>query len=158
MSSNLIPAGGGGSSDLLDPAMVQKVSQMTHMSVEALLQWIIKNLVPVVMRGLAIELGSMGNLGAPPGMGAAPSMPSPPQKAPQTMSPSLKGVSNILGSELDTRSFASIAGATAPALEKDSGRRYFLNPTAPESAEQQKISAVAAKLSDEIGIKALVKR
>jgi len=36
--------------------------------------------------------------------------------------------------------------------------RYFLNPSGPESAEQQKIAAVAAKLSDEIGIKALVKR
>lgn len=156
-------AGIGGVEGLLNPATLQKLAQMAPSAMAGFLQWALKSLSPVLVRGLAIELGSMGGPGATsqlteagPG---APGAPGAPQKPHQKQDPSLKRGTNLLGRRVDTSFLASSGAAGAPVRpERTRGRFYFLNPQGSESTDMRRIAAVATKLADEIGIKEVAKK
>lgn len=161
MSTNESQGGGiGGIGDLLNPATLQKLAQMAPAAMGGLFQWVLKSLAPVLIRNLAIELGSMGGPGAisqltDAGAGAS----SAQQNSHQKQVPSLKQGMNPLRHTLDTSSLASSGAAGAPARpERTRGRFYFLNPQASESTDMRRIAAVAAKLAEEMGIKELAKK
>jgi len=153
-------AGIGGIGDLLNPATLEKLAQMAPAAIGGLLQWALKSLAPVVIRSLAIELGSMGGPGAISQLtDAGAGTPSAQQKPHQKQDPSLKKGTNLLGHSLDTSFLVSSGAAGAPARpERTRGRFYFLNPPGSESTDLRRIAAVAAKLADEIGIKEMAKK
>jgi hypothetical protein len=152
-------AGIGGIGDLLSPATLQKLAQMAPSAMGGLLQWALKSLAPVVIRSLAIELGSMGGPGAISQLTDAGASAPSAQKPHQKQDPSLKKSMNLLGHSLDTSFLASSGAAGAPARpERTRGRFYFLNPPGSESTDMRRIAAVAAKLADQIGIKELAKK
>jgi hypothetical protein len=141
----------------MDPAMMQKLSQLAHGGLDGLLQWAVKSLLPVLMRGMSGDMGAMSEamnamsqLGASAGGGLSQGAAPGPS---QNRSPKNTAFqSGDLTPRLAAAAVAS-SGTSASAPQQGGRRFYFLNSQTSDSVELRKIAAVAAKLSKDLGIK-----